>query len=102
MSLTQFITNLSAALAYPGAHQFYFPPDAAKRRDANLRLAREFGFGLADSPKDEVDREIGSAYGQLVVMHSLDRTGVQIDAKTFVNTARAVEMEERQKRSLIH
>ena len=83
------------------AHQFFFPFDKEKRRQRNLRLAREFGYGLADSPIGEVDREIGSAYGQLIAMFSFDTTGNQIDAKEFVTEARRAEADERLRRQEI-
>ena len=98
--VASYIKDLSNSLAYPGAHALYFPHDKVERRTANLRLAREFGVGLADSPVADVDREIGSAYGLLVVKHSFDLIGVQIDAKEFVSVARKTEAAIRRKTAL--
>lgn len=100
MSAATYIKNLSDSLAYPEPHELYFPRDKVERHTANLRLAREFGVGLADSPVAEVDREIGSAYGLLVVKHSFDAIGVQIDAKEFVSVARKAEAAIRRQMAL--
>ena len=100
MSVNDYIKNLSSALRGSGAHELYFPMNVDARKAGLRQLAKEFGYGLADSPKEEVDREIGSAYSQLVVMHCLDSVGVQIDAKEFVTIAREAESQQRKARAL--
>ena len=85
--MKEYIQHLASALKSPGARGFYFPLNARARRSANLRLAREFGAGLVDFSIETVMAEIGSSYGVLIVQHSLDSTGVQVDAKEFIQTA---------------
>lgn len=82
-----YLSNLNLALDSEGAHQFYFPMDQT-RKAANLRLARELAFGLKDYSKSEVETEIGSLYGKMIVKHSLDRTGVAISAKEWYQAIR--------------
>lgn len=82
-----YLNNLNLALDSEGAHQFYFPMDQT-RKAANLRLARELAFGLKDYSKSEVETEIGSLYGKMIVKHSLDRTGVAISAKEWCEAIR--------------
>jgi len=75
---------MRSALNYPGARALYFPPDKTERKQANLRLARELGFGLKDYPESEVKRIIGELYGKMIVANSFDSTGVAIDAKPWL------------------
>jgi hypothetical protein len=61
---------------------FYFPPDRARRREMNLRLAREFGYGLKDFP--DLNGVLSTLYSTMVVRFSLDTTGVAVDAAEFI------------------
>ena len=88
MGLNEYVQALRQALKCPGARAFYFPPGKAKRKERVLRLAREFAFGLADYPPKDVNDIMGSLYGQLVVEHSFDSTGVVVDAKEWVTEIR--------------
>lgn len=95
--LQTYIQNLRAALDSSGARQFYFPRDRARRKSANLRLAREIGSGLADYAPELVQDVIGSLYGILIVSKSLDTTGVAIDAREFVQELQQAVRREVQK-----
>jgi hypothetical protein len=83
-TLQEYLHNMRAALTTPGARAFYFPPNAQKRRTQNLRLAREIGPALAAFDTHDVERALGSLYGAMIVIHSLDTTGVQVDNKAFL------------------
>ena len=83
MTIGKYIQEMRNALRYPGAHAAYFPPDKQDRRDANLKLAREIGFGLNAYPASAVKDILGSLYGQLIVANSFDSIGVCIDAKEW-------------------
>ncbi len=50
-------------------------------KDGALRLAREYGYGLADWPEDEHKDEIGNSYGSLLVR--LTNLQPPIDAKPW-------------------
>ena len=88
-TLNEYLTNLRSALQYPGARAFYFPANAAARKAANLRLAREIGPALAAYDPDDVAKVLSTLYGTLIVIPSLDTTGVQIDNKPFLDELRA-------------
>ena len=80
---SEYTADIRAALmANAHAVEFYFPPDAERRKVGSLRLALEFGYGLADFEDGEA--EIGATYSQLYVAFCFDRTGVQVDAKEWV------------------
>jgi len=86
MTAKRYISDIQAAIrSNQYARQFYFPGDKEKRKAMNLRLAREVGFGLGGFPSFN---DWGSLYSQLVVLFSLDSTGVCIDAKEFLNACR--------------
>lgn len=82
MNAQGYINALNRALKHEGAHTLYFPSDTAERKAGNLRLGREFGFGLG--PFANWLDCAQSTYGQFVVANSLDRTGVVIDAKEWL------------------
>jgi hypothetical protein len=89
----EYVSDVAAAItANPGARLFYFPPDKAQRREQNLRLAREVGFGLRDCPGS--DGVLGSLYSTLVVRFSLDRTGVCVNAREFIDEVQRIMSEE--------
>lgn len=96
-TLHEYIQNMRNALRTPGAHQFFFPRDASKRKMMNLRLAREIApaFAEHDDP-DEVDNVLPTLYGVFIVAPSLDSTGVQVDNKEWLaelRTAMAAHLE---------
>ena len=83
MTAQEYIAELEAALtANQDARLFYFPPGREARREANLRQAREEGYGLRGLP--DAKKIVGTLYGRLVVRFSLDRFGVALDAKEFL------------------
>jgi len=88
MQLSEYITQMREALKTPGAHFFYFPNVADKRKDRNMRLAREIGPALALHPTDQIESVIQSLYGMFIVANSLDRTGVQVNAKEWLEEMR--------------
>ncbi len=59
-------------------------------KDGALRLAREYGRGLADFPRKEALNEVGSSYGILCVR--LFRLRPPIDAKEWVGEIRKALM----------
>ena len=78
-----YVNNLIASFRQNGmARQAYFPMDKAKRRRMNLRLGREVGYGLTEGA------DLGSLYSRLIVIHSLDSTGVCVDNKEFLAAVR--------------
>lgn len=86
MRAEKYIKDVQAAIrSNQYARQFYFPSGKDKRKAMNLRLAHEVGFGLGGFPGFN---DWGSLYSQLVVLFSLDTTGVCIDAKEFLNECR--------------
>ena len=95
MELQDYIQGIRTALDYPGARATYFPPNAGRRRKQNLRLAREFGCGLAGYEPADVEPILSALYGILVVSKSFDTTGVQIDNKAFLAEMRAAIEKER-------
>jgi len=85
-----YIENLRNALrANPHAVQFYFPRNKAKRKQMNLRFAREVGYGLQSD-------DIQGLYSTLFVAFSLDTTGVCVDAKEFFDEIRKVQQKARE------
>ena len=79
-----YIRNLTVALT--GNRQAWFPRDKEKRREMNIRLGHEFGYGLGI-----YDDWVGYAqetYGRFVVRNSFDSTGVVIDAKDWMDAIR--------------
>lgn len=86
MTAEEYIKDVQAAIrSNQYARQFYFPDNKARRKTMNLRLAREVGFGLGGFSGFN---DWGSLYSQLVVLFSLDTTGVCIDAREFLNECR--------------
>jgi len=67
--------------------QTWFPPNKAKRREMNLRLGREFGYGLG--AYEEWEEIMKQTYSLLIVAHSFDSTGVALDAKEWFEAIRA-------------
>jgi hypothetical protein len=66
-----------------------------------MRLAREVGCALADSPDDEADDIIQALYGRLLVRFTLGRPGgVPVDARPWFDEMRRALEETRAKRKL--
>jgi hypothetical protein len=88
-TVEQYIDNLILALkANQNARMFYFPPNKRDRKEKNLRLAREIGYGLKDfADGHEI---VTSLYGKIIVIFSFDTTGVCIDAKEFFSEIRNI------------
>lgn len=54
-------------------------------KEGALRLAREFGYGLRDYPKEHVRGKLGSFYSTLLVKNTFGtRGGVPLDNAEFV------------------
>lgn len=78
MDDNQFVNDIRDALkANSHARRFYFPSNRKRRKEMNLRLGREIGYGLGP------DSDIGGLYSLLIVSFSFDSTGVAVDAKEF-------------------
>lgn len=87
MDAQQYLNNVHEAIkANQYAREFYFPSNKSQRKRMNLRLAREIGVGLNDSPEFN---DWGSLYGRFIVMFSFDTTGVCVDAKEFFREVRS-------------
>lgn len=77
--VNDYVSEMVSAVR--GAHQ-YFPMERAARVEANKRLGREFGYGLASGDTDW--RRVAQAtYGQMIVANSFDSVGVAIDMKDW-------------------
>lgn len=83
-----YVTDMKSALKSPGAHMLYFPAGLAARRQGNMRLAREIAPALDNFPPAEVRQELGTLYGAFIVSHSLDLTGVAVDAKEWLTAVK--------------
>ena len=95
MNLQDYVQAVRTGLDHPGARALYFPQSAQKRRERNLRLAREVGYGLASYDPDDVEAILSALYGILIVSKCFDLTGVQIDNKAFLAEMRAAIEKER-------
>ena len=80
ISSKSYIANVKNALA--SNLSAWFPPDKEKRIQMNIRLAHEFGYGIA--AYDNWREIIKSTYGELIVSHSFDSVGVVIDNKEWI------------------
>ena len=79
-----YIRNLTVALT--GNRQAWFPRDKEKRREMNIRLGHEFGYGLG--VYDDWVSHAQATYSGLIARHSFDSTGVVIDAKDWMDAIR--------------
>jgi len=82
--ISLYLEKMAAALR-GNARQFYFPMDKERRRDANLRLGRELGYGVGAWDKEDRDSYIRALYGRFLVANSLDSIGVMIDSKEWLD-----------------
>jgi len=71
------------AIALQANRETWFPMNRQSRREMNLRLGHEFGYGLgADENWLGVAQ---STYGKLIAKNSLDSIGVVINAREWVD-----------------
>jgi hypothetical protein len=90
-----FIRQLEAVLA-----PHFAPGQIYHGQTGAMRLAREVGSALADSPDDEADDMVTSLYSRLLVRFTLGRAGgVPVDAKPWFDEMRRALEETRAKRS---
>ena len=82
--ISEYIVKLESALR--SNPRFYFPMDKEKRKRMNLRLGREFGYGLAIYEDWQTSAQ--STYGSMIVRNSLDSIGVVIDAREWMDAIR--------------
>ena len=88
--LETYIRALEAVLA-----RHFTPGGIYHGREGALRLAREVGCGLADSPLSDVERIISSLYSRLLVRFTFGRAGgVPLDNAEFVGALRAARRDE--------
>ena len=85
---TKFIDDLAVALKSPGARGLYFPLGREQRRRANLRLGRDVGYGLRGLSEKELRDILPTLYSRLLVVNSIDSTGVALDNKDFLAAIR--------------
>ena len=92
-----FLAELNNALAASSRH---FSPDGIYHGEAGaLRLAREIGTALADSPDKEADDAVQNTYSAVLVRHTMGRAGgVPINAKPWFAEMRRALAAEREKR----
>lgn len=83
--LDKYLSEMRDSVKYPGPRRLYFPGDIVARKEGNFRLARELGHGLKDFAPQDVKKILGNLYGTFIVANSLDITGVQVDAKEFMD-----------------
>lgn len=74
--VNDYVSEMVSAVR--GARQ-YFPMDREERIKANIRLGREFGYGLGDDWVSVCQH----TYGSMIVANSLDSVGVAIDMKDW-------------------
>ena len=86
--MIDYVSEMVSAVR--GARQ-YFPMDRDERVKANIRLGREFGYGLgADWPS-----VCQHTYGSMIVANSLDSVGVAIDMHDWHDAVKAgVELQK--------
>ena len=79
MSCNNYMDNLYNALCsnYSNCINYY------EGKEGALRLARDFGYGIPDSPRNEWDHVIKSSYTVLCVRFY--RLNPPVDAKEWIN-----------------
>lgn len=85
MTITDYLHSIERALSYN--RQTWFPMEREDRRDMNLRLAREIGYGLGTY--DDWHNHVSATYSTLVVRNSFDSVGVAIDSSEWVDAMQA-------------
>lgn len=84
MNASQYVARIDIALR--SNRREWFPMDPFRRKEQNLRLAREVGYGLAIFC-DWLDIAKG-LYGRLIVVNSLDSVGVVVNNAEWINSIR--------------
>jgi hypothetical protein len=84
MSATDFVNDIKAALK--SNPRPYFPRNKSRRREKNLKLGREIGYGLG--PFDDWLDVAKRTYSQLIVINSFDSIGVVIDNDEWIDAIR--------------
>ena len=82
--ISAYLEKMNWALKTSAAHETYFPDDRELRKERNLKLGREIGYGVRAWSQSERDFYLQTLYGRFIVANSLDRTGVALDAKDWV------------------
>lgn len=81
MNLDDYVKSTERELA-----RHFNPNGIYAGRDGALRLAREFGYGLREYPRDEVRKLVGTLYGRFVVKNTLGRRGgVPVNAGEWID-----------------
>lgn len=82
-TINEYIDNVRSSLEYLAAREFYFPHDKERRIEANLRLGRELGFGLASY--HDYKKVLGETYGSIIVKYSFGTSiGVVINNDEWI------------------
>jgi hypothetical protein len=84
MDADQYIKNAAAAVR--SNRQEWFPMNKQLRRERNLRLASEVGYGL--SAYDNWEDAAKSTYSRIIVANSFDSTGVVLDNTEWLDAIR--------------
>jgi hypothetical protein len=79
-SLPEYIQEIETMVN--ARRNLFFPSNAPLRKRANLRLGREFGYGLAHF--DGYKKYIQTSYSRVIVKNSFDSTGVAISSREWV------------------
>lgn len=86
--LSVYLEQVTSALKTLNACASYFPMDKGLRRERNLKLGREIGYGIAGCDGDP-GPYLGTLYGRMIVAHSFDSTGVMIDNAAWIKAIKA-------------
>lgn len=73
-------------LANQDSAKYYFSPTrkANLTKEGVLYFARQFGCGLADFDKEEVDKLVTSTYSTLYVKNTFCHSSIEVDAKEWL------------------
>ena len=82
--ISDYLARIEVALR--GNPRPYFPMNRERRRNQNLKLGRELGYGLGMF--EDWETWAGTTYGRIVVRNSLDTTGVVLDNKEWIAAIR--------------
>lgn len=78
-TLAEYTSEMEAVIS--GLRNVFFPMEAPLRKQANLKLGRELGYGLAQF--EGYKNYVQASYGRVIVKNSLDTTGVVISSKEW-------------------
>lgn len=88
MTISAYLTEIAGVLRSSAAMHSYFPFDKELRKERNLKLGRELGYGMACCDAEDLDFYLGGLYGRLIVAHSFDSTGVVLDNKEWIKAVK--------------